>query len=211
MPFSFFTPPHTVRPSPSAEHSDFFFPEYPAFDFDGHLSAAGGGGLEERRESGESSCSSGSEEAEGDVEEESERETRAGQRQNKSSTPTPFPSTRPSPSRASSYPTHTPPIAQRATRPRGLTPLTPIHPHLTNSSPSSSSDLSSFHNPLRPAGAKAQPLARALFARMAEGQGLSAGGQGGKGGKKPQKMIVPSKAFKTSFTLDMSASELARR
>ncbi|ODO09540.1 hypothetical protein I350_03143 [Cryptococcus amylolentus CBS 6273] len=213
MPFSFFAPPHTARPSPSSEHSDFFFPEYPAFDFDGHLSAAGG--LDERRESAESASSSGSDEAEADGDEEHDGDGRiSGQRKEAAPTPT---FTRPSPSRSFSHPVHAP-VSSRATRPRGLTPLTPINPHLpspsSSTSLSSSSSSSTFINPLRPSGPKAQPLARALFARMAEGQGLPAlggGGGVGKGGKKPQKMVVPLKAFKTSFTLDMSASELARR
>ncbi|WVN88022.1 uncharacterized protein L203_103221 [Cryptococcus depauperatus CBS 7841] len=81
----------------------------------------------------------------------------------------------------------------RASRPRGLSPLMPMTPC----------------NPNRQSGMpKSQPLSRALFARMAD----TPGGMGSKGaGHKQQKIIVPTKSFKTSFTLDMTSSELARR
>ncbi|WVQ81144.1 hypothetical protein IAT38_003266 [Cryptococcus sp. DSM 104549] len=87
----------------------------------------------------------------------------------------------------------------RSIRPRGLTPLTPVAP-----SPSGALGR-------QPGMPKSQPLSRALFARMADAPhaGMGPGGKGQKG--KGQKVIVPGKAFRTSFTMDMTASELARR
>lgn len=62
---------------------------------------------------------------------------------------------------------------------------------------------------------KAQPLARTLFARMADaphagtGLGLLGGGGNRKGGK--QKMIVATKPMRTTFELGLTSSELARK
>ncbi|ORX39217.1 hypothetical protein BD324DRAFT_318225 [Kockovaella imperatae] len=87
---------------------------------------------------------------------------------------------------------------QPRTRPRGLSPLTPS----TNTC-----------SPFPPLGVgalpKAQPLARALFAKMANGTDVPHAGMGKKKGG--QKLIVPSKSFKTSFELKLTSSELARQ
>lgn len=108
--------------------------------------------------------------------------------------------------------TYAPVPPQRAFRPRGLTPLTPLTPSIPSSSHAASSGISPTAPHLhRPSGLpKSQPLSRALFARIADTphSGMSPKGKGkGKG----QKIIVPTKSFRTSFTLDMTASELARR
>ncbi|AAW43988.1 expressed protein [Cryptococcus deneoformans JEC21] len=106
---------------------------------------------------------------------------------------------------------------QRAVRPRGLTPLTPLTPSIPSSSHPTSSGISpASSHPHRPSGLpKSQPLSRALFARMADtphsGMSLGIAANGSKGKGKGQKIIVPTKSFRTSFTLDMTASELARR
>lgn len=106
--------------------------------------------------------------------------------------------------------TYAPVPPQRAFRPRGLTPLTPLTPSIPSSSHPASSGISPTAPHLhRPSGLpKSQPLSRALFARIADTphSGLSPKGKG-----KGQKIIVPTKSFRTSFTLDMTASELARR
>ncbi|ORY33071.1 hypothetical protein BCR39DRAFT_521020 [Naematelia encephala] len=60
---------------------------------------------------------------------------------------------------------------------------------------------------------KAQPLSRALFARKANDiphAGMVAGGAAGKK-KGTQKIIVPSKGFRTTFALDLTANEFARK
>ncbi|XAO24898.1 hypothetical protein I312_103707 [Cryptococcus bacillisporus CA1280] len=106
--------------------------------------------------------------------------------------------------------TYAPVPPQRAFRPRGLTPLTPLTPSIPSSSHAASSGISPTAPHLhRPSGLpKSQPLSRALFARIADTphSGMSPKGKG-----KGQKIIVPTKSFRTSFTLDMTASELARR
>lgn len=59
---------------------------------------------------------------------------------------------------------------------------------------------------------KAQPLARALFARKLSGSDMPHAGMGFSGKKKGgQKLIVPTKGFKTTFELDLTANELARK
>lgn len=92
---------------------------------------------------------------------------------------------------------------------RGLSPLTPANKTTLLPAP-----------PAVPPGRslpKSQPLARALFARIAQEGGPHAGSAGasGLGQRKkhngPQKMIVPTKAFKTTFELGLTSSELARR
>lgn len=105
---------------------------------------------------------------------------------------------------------------QRAIRPRGLTPLTPLTPSIPSSHPTSSEISPAPPHPHRPSGLpKSQPLSRALFARIADtphsGMSLGMAARGSKGKGKGQKIIVPTKSFRTSFTLDMTASELARR
>lgn len=80
-------------------------------------------------------------------------------------------------------------------RPRGLTPLS------TNTA---SLPLGTGQLP------KAQPLSRTLFARMA-GDTPHAGLGGGKKKSGGQKLIVPTKGFKTTFELDLTSSELARK
>jgi hypothetical protein len=83
----------------------------------------------------------------------------------------------------------------RPMRPRGLTPL------------------SSSTTPL-PLGTgqlpKAQPLSRTLFARMASDT-PHAGLGGGKKKSGGQKLIVPTKGFKTTFEIGLTANELARK
>ncbi|KAK8844012.1 hypothetical protein IAR55_006805 [Kwoniella newhampshirensis] len=88
----------------------------------------------------------------------------------------------------------------RSIRPRGLSPLTPAADRPQNTY----SHTSHLHLP------KSQPLSKALFARKADTPhaGTPFGGQ-----KKgiSQKIIVPTKSFRTTFELDLSSSELARR
>ncbi|WVW79429.1 hypothetical protein I302_101398 [Kwoniella bestiolae CBS 10118] len=115
---------------------------------------------------------------------------------------------------ASRYPkifTNPPPppssFSSRPNRIRGLSPLTP----------STSNSTSLNMNPeFKPRLPKSQPLSRALFNRSlsdpAPSPSLQAGIFGGVGKKKTsQKVIVPSKSFRTTFELGLSASELARR
>lgn len=92
---------------------------------------------------------------------------------------------------------------------RGLSPLTPANKTTLLPAP-----------PAVPPGRslpKSQPLARALFARIAQEGAPHAGfaGPSGAGQRKknagPQKMIVPTKAFKTTFELGLTSSELARK
>lgn len=93
-------------------------------------------------------------------------------------------------------------LAQR--RPRPLAPLSSLSPADHHSSRESTAP--------SPGLPKAQPLARTLFARMADtphaGTGLGLGGRKG-GGK--QKMIVATKPMRTTFELGLTSSELARR
>lgn len=94
-------------------------------------------------------------------------------------------------------PPNRPAFTSRTSRPRGLG-LTPMSTN-TSSLPLGTGALP-----------KAQPLSRALFARMANDTphaGMTAGSKK----KAGPKLIVPTKAFKTTFELDLSASELARR
>lgn len=95
----------------------------------------------------------------------------------------------------------TPPVTStsRQVRPRGLAPLSSLATTPTPS-PAGSGVLS-----------KSQPLSRTLFARMAND--VSHAGLGMRGKKKSgsaQKLIVPTKGFRTTFELDLTASELRR-
>ena len=87
------------------------------------------------------------------------------------------------------------------TRGLGLTPLT--------------STTGNTCHPLAPLGTgnlpKSQPLARALFAKMASGHDTPHAGMGGKKKSGGQKLVVPTKGFKTRFELSLSSSELARQ
>ncbi|WVR09003.1 hypothetical protein IAU60_006063 [Kwoniella sp. DSM 27419] len=90
--------------------------------------------------------------------------------------------------------------ASRPTRLRGMTPLT------------NATTQQAAGGDYQPRLPKSQPLSRALFARMAPDAHTSSAGlmTGGKK-KTSQKIIVPSKSFRTTFELGLSASELARR
>lgn len=98
-------------------------------------------------------------------------------------------------------------------RPRGLVPLSTISSTsgVSNSHGSTGSNNSSGALSLP----KAQPLARTLFARMADtphagtGLGLLGGSGNKKGGK--AKLIVATKPMRTTFELGLTSSELARR
>ncbi|WWD21333.1 hypothetical protein CI109_105817 [Kwoniella shandongensis] len=83
----------------------------------------------------------------------------------------------------------------RSIRPRGLSPLTPAVDSAQN------------HGNHLP---KSQPLSRALFARKADTPHAGTPSGGSKKGLS-QKIIVPTKSFRTTFELDLSSSELARR
>ncbi|WWC91158.1 uncharacterized protein L201_006099 [Kwoniella dendrophila CBS 6074] len=95
--------------------------------------------------------------------------------------------------------------SSRPNRIRGLSPLSSIRDTTQNTSCSSELPLS--HQPRLP---KAQPLARALFTRSLSDT-PHAGILGGNKKKTSQKLIVPTKSFRTTFELGLSASELARR
>jgi len=84
----------------------------------------------------------------------------------------------------------------RPVRPRGLG-LTPLSHNTENGLPLGTGQLP-----------KAQPLSRALFARK-----LSDTPHAGTGAKKKgaAKLIVPTKGFKTTFELDLTSNELARK
>ncbi|OCF35625.1 hypothetical protein I316_02680 [Kwoniella heveanensis BCC8398] len=98
------------------------------------------------------------------------------------------------------------PTASRAGRIRGLSPLT----NISNSSSSSTQQAAGgdFHTPRLP---KSQPLSRALFARSLAPDTNQAGLMLGGKKKTSQKVIVPTKSFRTTFELGLSASELARK
>ncbi|WVF65480.1 hypothetical protein IAT40_000208 [Kwoniella sp. CBS 6097] len=98
------------------------------------------------------------------------------------------------------------PSASRSGRVRGLSPLT----NISNSSSSSTQQAAGgdFHTPRLP---KSQPLSRALFARSLTPDTNHAGLMTGGKKKTSQKVIVPTKSFRTTFELGLSASELARR
>ncbi|WVQ93155.1 hypothetical protein IAU59_000219 [Kwoniella sp. CBS 9459] len=96
--------------------------------------------------------------------------------------------------------------ASRSGRMRGMSPLT----NISTSSSSSTQQAAGgdFHTPRLP---KAQPLSRALFARSLTPDTNHAGLMTGGKKKTSQKVVVPTKSFRTTFELDLSASELARR
>ncbi|RSH83355.1 uncharacterized protein EHS24_007033 [Apiotrichum porosum] len=75
-------------------------------------------------------------------------------------------------------------------RPRGLSPLSPV---------------AATGGLQRGAMPKATPLARTLLNRSLSGGASSAAP------KKPTKMIVPTKPFRTTFDLGLTSKELARR
>lgn len=139
--------------------------------------------------------------AESDVDFEVEDHSVAAQARNASPSSSKTTPTSPSSNRLLTRPTPTrkPPF-------RPLLPLTP--------SPSPSHSESTHQSPQLP---KSQPLARALFARKINdvphaGMGIGAGGGGKKkSGTTTQKLIVPSKPFRTTFELGLTSSELARR
>ncbi|WWC63967.1 uncharacterized protein I303_106573 [Kwoniella dejecticola CBS 10117] len=94
-----------------------------------------------------------------------------------------------------------PPTGSSASRARvrGLSPLTST---TTQNRPNA--------NEFTPRLPKSQPLSRALFNRSltdSPPNGLMAGGKK----KTSQKLVVPTKAFRTTFELGLSASEFARR
>jgi len=70
-------------------------------------------------------------------------------------------------------------------------------------------------NPLAPLGTgklpKSQPLARAVFSKITNGHDIPHAGMAGRKMSGGQKLIVPTKGFKTRFELSLSASELARQ
>ncbi|WWD06812.1 hypothetical protein V865_004907 [Kwoniella europaea PYCC6329] len=97
--------------------------------------------------------------------------------------------------------------SSRPNRIRGLSPLTSVN--TTSNSPSSA-----MEKQFQPRLPKSQPLSRALFNRSLSDPAphAQAGIFGGVGKKKTsQKVIVPTKSFRTTFELGLSASELARR
>lgn len=99
--------------------------------------------------------------------------------------------------------------------PSSTSVATPINPSTRQPRPRSLAPLSNLNTlpspPKSPSLPKSQPVSRALFARLANDvphAGLISSGKK-KGGV--QKMIVPTKGFRTTFELDLTASELARR
>ncbi|RSH95167.1 hypothetical protein EHS25_000253 [Saitozyma podzolica] len=101
------------------------------------------------------------------------------------------------PSLSAAHP-YRPPSGPRP-RPRGLTPMTPL-----STVPAPPQHLAGMSLP------KSQPLARALFARMANDT-PHAGFTGLKKKATSQKVIVPTKQFRTTFELGLTSSELARK
>lgn len=89
-------------------------------------------------------------------------------------------------------------VVSRQPRPRGLVPMASLKPLPSQSLPAA-------------ALSKTQSLPRILFARLANdtphaGTGSQVKKKGG-----AQKLIVPTKAFRQTFELDLTASELARK
>ena len=122
--------------------------------------------------------------------------------------PTTIPSPKPNLASTHPYPrasTSTSPTSPSATatsrqvRPRGLAPLSNLTPH------------SAQAHPVPGTLPKSQPLSRSLFARMANDAPHAGFGSVGKKKAGGQKFIVPTRGFRTTFELDLTASELARR
>lgn len=109
-------------------------------------------------------------------------------------------------------------IQQRSSRPsRPLTSLSAININTNNNTSNLPRPPSISHGHLP----KSQPLARALFTRMASNgsSGLGCGldvphagmGKQRLGGGGSQKLIVPTKGFRTTFELGLTSSEFARK
>ncbi|WWC73036.1 uncharacterized protein I206_107001 [Kwoniella pini CBS 10737] len=85
-----------------------------------------------------------------------------------------------------------------------------IRPRVRGLSPLTTTTNQNTYNEFTPRLPKSQPLSRTLFNRSFSDT-PHAGIIGGNKKKTSQKLIVPTKAFRTTFELDMSASEFARR
>ncbi|CAD6585218.1 MAG: hypothetical protein TREMPRED_004074 [Tremellales sp. Tagirdzhanova-0007] len=121
-----------------------------------------------------------------------------------STIPSPKPnlaSTHPYPRASTSASTTTPSTnaTSRHIRPRGLAPLSNLKP------------LSAPAHPVPDALPKSQPLSRSLFTRMANDAPHAGFGNVGKRKAGGQTFIVPTRGFRTTFELDLTASEFARR
>jgi hypothetical protein len=108
-------------------------------------------------------------------------------------------------------------------------PNTPSHPYTRTTQPQPSITSTNQNFPPRPTRQrpmqpltgllpKSQPLSRALFTRLASNGGINtlsdtphAGmGSGGKKKVATQKIIVPTKSFRTTFELGLTANEFRR-